>query len=72
MKRIIIATLLVLFFCAGVFAQADLQVLAVVKLKGSEPITLGALKARVNMFEKQRGGVKLSIEEKKEGDVNDI
>lgn len=66
MKRVIIATLLVLFFCAGVFAQADLQVLAVVKLKGSEPITLGTLKSRVSMFEKQRGGAKLSVAEKKE------
>ena len=66
MKRIIVATLLVFFFCAGVFAQADLQVLAVVKLKGSEPITLGTLKSRVAMYEKQRGGVKLSVAEKKE------
>ena len=66
MKRIIVATLLVFFFCAGVFAQADLQVLAVVKLKGSEPITLGTLKSRVAMYEKQRGGAKLSVAEKKE------
>ena len=67
MKRIIIASLLVFVFCAGVFAQTDnLQVLAVVKLKGSEPITLGTLKSRVSMFEKQRNGVKLSVSEKKE------
>ena len=66
MKRIIVATLLVLFLCVGVFAQADLQVLAVVKLKGSEPITLGTLKSRVAMYEKQRGGAKLSVAEKKE------
>lgn len=67
MKRIAISVLLALVFLGGVFAQAqsDLQILAVVKLKGSEPVTLGALKSRVKMYQ-QITQKELSVSEKNE------
>ena len=54
MKRFAIA-LFALFMSAAVFAQSDLQVLAVVKLNKNESITVKKLKTRVEMYEKQRG-----------------
>lgn len=54
MKRIIVAAFSFLFV-TGVFAQEDLQVLALVKLHKSETITVKELKTRVAMIEKQRG-----------------
>jgi len=64
MKRISIS-LLMLFVAAGaMFAQSDLQVLAVVKLSKSESITVKQLKSRVDTYQKQMGK-KLSADEKK-------
>lgn len=58
MKRIILA-MLAFFTAATVFAQTDLQVLAVVKLNKNDSITVKQLKTRVESYEKQ-AGAKLS------------
>lgn len=63
MKRFAVA-FLALFMCAAVFAQNDLQVLAVVKLNKNESISLKQIKTRVEMYEKQRGAV-LSVDDRK-------
>lgn len=63
MKRFAIA-LFALFMSAAVFAQSDLQVLAVVKLNKNESITVKQMKTRVEMYEKQRGAA-LSIDDRK-------
>ena len=63
MKRFAIA-LFALFMSAVVFAQSDLQVLAVVKLNKNESITVKKLKTRVEMYEKQRGTA-LSVDDRK-------
>ena len=63
MKRFAIA-LFTLLMSAAVFAQSDLQVLAVVKLNKNEPITVKQIKTRVEMYEKQRGA-SLSVDDRK-------
>ena len=63
MKRFAVA-FLALFMCAALFAQNDLQVLAVVKLNKNESISLKQIKTRVEMYEKQRGSV-LSVDDRK-------
>ncbi len=63
MKRFAIA-LITLFMSAAVFAQSDLQVLAVVKLNKNESITVKQIKTRVEMYEKQRGA-SLSVDDRK-------
>ncbi|MBR0544682.1 MAG: SurA N-terminal domain-containing protein [Treponema sp.] len=63
MKRFAIA-LFALFMSAAVFAQSDLQVLAVIKLNKNESITVKKLKTRVEMYEKQRGTA-LSVDDRK-------
>ncbi len=63
MKRFAIA-LITLFMSAAVFAQSDLQVLAVVKLNKNESITVKQIKTRVEMYEKQRGS-SLSVDDRK-------
>lgn len=63
MKRIALA-FLALFASMAVFAQTDLQVLAVVKYNKNESITVKQLKTRVESYEKQRGTV-LSLDDKK-------
>ena len=50
---------------ASVFAQSDLQVLAVIKLNKSESITVKQLKTRVGVYEKQAGRV-LTVDERKQ------
>lgn len=63
MKRFSLAFLV--FFTASVlFAQADLQVLAIVKLNKNESITVKQLKTRVENYQKQRNGA-LSLEDRK-------
>lgn len=66
MKRL--ATILSVIFvsCAGLFAQADLQPLAIVKLNKSETITLKQLKTRVELYSKQNGGAAFTVDQKKE------
>jgi len=52
-------------FCAAVvFAQSDLQVLAVVKLNKSESITVKQLKTRVEAYQMQRH-ISLSLDDRK-------
>ena len=53
MKRLAIVIALFLTITASVFAQSDLQPLAVVKLNKSETITLKQLKTRAGFLEKQ-------------------
>lgn len=63
MKRFALA-FLALFMCGAMFAQSDLQVLAVVKLNKNESITVKQVKTRVEMYEKQRGKP-LSVDDRK-------
>lgn len=63
MKRFAIA-FLTLFAATALFAQSDLQVLAVVKLNKNESITVKQLKTRVDSYEKQRGTA-LSTDDRK-------
>ena len=56
---------MMMFAAAAVFAQSDLQVLAVVKLNKSESITVRQLKTRVGVYEKQAGKV-LTVDERKQ------
>ena len=63
MKRFAIA-ILALFAATALFAQSDLQVLAVVKLNKNESITVKQLKTRVDSYEKQRGTA-LSTDDRK-------
>lgn len=65
MKKTIFFSIIFFQFMTLAFAQADLQVLAVVKLNKSESITVKQLKTRVNVYEKQTGK-SLTIEEKKQ------
>lgn len=54
MRRFSFALVLFTALCASSFAQADLQVLAIVKLTGSRAsITVKQLKGRVDLYEKQ-------------------
>lgn len=66
MKRFALGTVLFFTFVAGLFAQADLQGLAVVKVNKPETITLKQLKTRVDMYQKQTGAQGFSVEQKKE------
>lgn len=59
-----IAIALLLFISCALFAQADLQVLAIIKLNKNEPITLRQLKIRVESYQKQRGSP-LNTEDRK-------
>lgn len=63
MKRFAL-TFLALFITSALFAQADLQVLAVVKLNKNESITVKQLKTRIEAYQKQRGSV-LSLDDRK-------
>ncbi len=50
----------------GLFAQADLQPLAIVKLYKSETITLKHLKSRVEAFQMQSKAANFTVDQKKE------
>lgn len=63
MKRFVLA-FLALFMCASMFAQNDLQVVAVVKLNKNETINVSKIKSRCDMYERQRGQA-LSVEDRK-------
>ena len=64
MKKIIAVLSLLMLTSFAVFAQSDLQVLAVVKLNKSESVTLKQLKTRCDVYEKQVGKP-LTVEERK-------
>ena len=66
MKKIIAVLSVLMLTSFAVFAQSDLQVLAVVKLTKNESITLKQLKTRCEAYEKQMGGRALTIDEKKQ------
>jgi parvulin-like peptidyl-prolyl isomerase len=55
MKRILIMTICLFFAAAAVFAQTDLQSVAIVRLTRSEPITVKQLRTEVEKMEKSGG-----------------
>ena len=65
MKKIISVLSILMFSTFAMFAQADLQPLAVVKLNKNESITLKQLKVRCTTYEKQINRA-LSVEERKQ------
>lgn len=65
MKKIILALFVLMATTAAVFAQSDLQALAVVKYNKSETITVKQLKSRCEFYEKQAQR-KFTNEEKKQ------
>ena len=64
MKKIALTLMILLLAGASVFAQSDLQVLAVVKYNKNESITVKQLKTRCEVYRKQLNRV-LTLEEKK-------
>ncbi|MGP1437727.1 MAG: MOSP complex formation periplasmic protein, TDE1658 family [Treponema sp.] len=73
MKRNFFLLFVFTLFCSLVYAQADLQPIAEVKLLKREPITLGQLKLQIATLEKGYGR-KLTIEERRkvlDGIVNE-
>lgn len=66
MKRLALCVSMILMTCSAVFAQADLQPLATIKLNKSETITLKQLKNRVEVYGKQNGISSFTVEQKKE------
>ena len=65
MKKIFAVLSVLMFATFAVFAQADLQPLAVVKLNKNESITLKQLKTRCEAYEKQIGRA-LTVDERKQ------
>lgn len=65
MKRVALG-LALLLSTAALYAQNDLQPLAVVKLNKSETITLKQLRTRVEVYQKQTGTATFTVDQKKE------
>lgn len=65
MKRVVLGIALLLS-TAALFAQNDLQPLAVVKLNKSETITLKQLRTRVDAYQKQTKSASFTTDQKKE------
>ena len=65
MKKIFAVLSILMFAASAVFAQADLQPVAVVKLNKNESITLKQLKTRCVSYEKQIGRP-LTVDERKQ------
>lgn len=66
MKRIIAVSLLLVICAFTLFAQNNLQPLATVKIGKSETITLGALKSRIEVYQRQSGVANFTLDQKKE------
>lgn len=66
MKRNILFGVFFVAAAWSVFAQNNLQPLATIKVNKSETITLGQLKARVEVYQKQAGVSSFTLEQKKE------
>lgn len=66
MKRIIALCVLLSGCVFASFAQNNLQPLATVKINKSESITLGQLKSRVEVYQRQAGGINFTLEQKKD------
>ena len=64
MKKLVFSLMSLVLLSASVFAQSDLQPLAVVKLNKNESITVKQLKTRCEIYQKQMGRV-LTLDEKK-------
>ncbi len=64
MKKIALTLMILLLASVSVFAQNDLQVLAVVKYNKNESITVKQLKARCDIYQKQINRA-LTVDEKK-------
>lgn len=64
MKKIALTLMVLLLAASSVFAQSDLQVLAIVKYNKSESITVKQLKSRCEFYEKQMRK-ELTTDEKK-------
>jgi len=65
MKRLAFG-LALLLSTAALFAQNDLQTLAVVKLNGVDQISLKQLRTRVQAYQKQTGATSFTVDQKKE------
>src|SRR5574344_2984576 len=66
MKRFALGLAFFLTAAAAVFAQSDLQPLAIVKLNKSESITLKQLRTRVESYQKQNNIASFTVDQKKE------
>ena len=55
MKKLVFSLMSLVLLSASVFAQSDLQPLAVVKLNKNESITVKQLKTRCEIYQKQMG-----------------
>lgn len=66
MKRFALGLAFFLTAAAAVFAQSDLQPLAIVKLNKSETITLKQLRTRVESYQKQNNIASFTVDQKKE------
>lgn len=66
MKRNILFFVFLVATACAVFAQNNLQALATIKVNKSETITLGQLKARVDVYQKQSGLSSFTLDQKKE------
>ncbi|MBQ7158823.1 MAG: peptidyl-prolyl cis-trans isomerase [Treponema sp.] len=66
MKKLALGLAVFFVSAFAVFAQNDLQPLAVVKLNKSETITLRLLKTRVEMYQKQNGVSSFTVDQKKD------
>ena len=66
MKKQVLIILSIIFAVGTVFAQADLQPLATIKLHKTESVTLKQLKARCEVYKKQTGLASFTIDQKKE------
>lgn len=55
MKKLVLALTMLFLATGALFAQSDLQVLAIVKLNKSESITLKQVKSRCEIYQKQLG-----------------
>lgn len=66
MKRNILLSVFLVATMCSVFAQNNLQPLATIKVNKSETITLGQLKSRVEVYQRQSGASSFTLEQKKE------
>ena len=66
MKKITGILITLLLICGSLFAQADLQALATVKLFKNESITVRQLKLRAEVYKRQTGLANFTLDQKKE------
>ena len=66
MKKQVLMILSMIFVFGTIFAQADLQPIATIKLNKTESVTLKQLKARCEVYKKQTGLTSFTVDQKKE------